>query len=208
MLTRLHISLLLAIAVAVWVVVLMIRGIPVTPDLLIPYGVAVSALTALCLGFNLWCWRFVVFKGWLVHRPWIQGTWKVTLQSSWVDPTTGQQIGPIEGFMVVRQSFSTLSLRLLTAESSSTTVSSAILKDADGVYRVVATYRNEPSAELRGVRSEIHYGALQLDVHGDIPDSLTGHYWTDRKTTGTLKLTDRKLVLANGFAHASSLFGT
>ncbi|TXI11720.1 MAG: hypothetical protein E6Q76_02070 [Rhizobium sp.] len=206
MITRLHISLLLGAAIVIWAVTLTVRGVPVTADLLIPYGIAVSALTLLCVGFNHWCWRFVLFKGWLVQRPWLQGTWRVALQSSWVDPQTGEGTPSIEGYMTIRQTFSLLTVRLFTQESSSASISAWILRSEDSLFRLVATYQNEPSAALRGVRSEIHYGTLLLHVHEEPPKSLTGHYWTDRKTNGTLELTDRKDRLASSFTDARALY--
>lgn len=206
MLTRLHITLILGIAVVAWVASLFIRGTPVTVDHLVPFGIAVSAVTVLCTTFDKWCWRYGVFKGWLVTRPWLQGTWRVTFLSSWVDPATGQQIGPIEGFMTIRQTFSALHMRLYTAESSSTSVTASILKSEDCLYRVAAVYQNEPAANLRGVRSEIHYGSLLLHVHADPPLSMTGHYWTDRATRGTLEFRDRNTKLVSNFADAADLF--
>jgi hypothetical protein len=207
MLTRLHITLLLAAAAAVWTIALIVRGVPVTAELLIPFGIAVSALTLLCVGFNKWCWRYFVFKGWLVQRPWLQGTWRVVLQSSWIDPETNQPIPPINGYIVIHQTFSALILRLYTPESGSASVAASILASEDCLFRVVTTYQNEPSAALRGVRSEIHYGAMLLNVHDDPPQSLSGHYWTDRKTTGTIELSDRKTKLVSSFKDAQALFG-
>lgn len=206
MLTRLHITLILGLAVIAWAVALIARGVPVTPELLVPFGIAVSAVTLLCTTFNNWCWRYGLFKGWLVQRPWLQGTWRVTLQSSWIDPATDQPIPPIEGYMTIRQTFSALHMRLYTKESSSTSVTASILRSEDCLFRVAASYQNEPSAELRGTRSEIHYGSLLLHVHADPPVSMTGHYWTDRKTGGTLNLEDRKTRLVSNFADASAMF--
>lgn len=206
MLTRLHITIILGLAVAAWTVTLIVRGIPVTPELLVPFGIAVSAVTLLCTGFNKWCWRYGVFKGWLVVRPWLQGTWKVTLQSNWINPETQAPIGPIEGYMTFRQTFSDLHMRLYTAESSSKSVTASILRSDDCLFRVAAVYQNEPSAALRGVRSEIHYGSLLLHVHADPPISMDGQYWTDRKTGGTIELKDRKTRLISNFADAVALY--
>ncbi len=206
MLTRLHITILLAAAAVIWAVTLTVRDVPITADLLIPYGVAVSALTLLCVGFDRWFWRFGVFKGWLVQRPSLQGTWQVSLQSSWIDPGTNQQIGPIACFMVIRQTFSTLTVRLYTKESASKSVSAAVLPSEDGLFRLAAAYQSEPMPELRGVRSEIHYGAFILDVHVNPPVSLTGHYWTDRKTNGTVELANRQDRLISSYAEGESIF--
>lgn len=206
MLSRIQITFSLALAVAIWTLVLIVHDIPVTRALLIPFGVTVSVLTLLAIGFDLRGWRFWCFKGWLVKRPWLQGTWKVELQSSWIDPQTNQQIGPISCFMTIKQTFSSLTLRLHTMESSSVSLSSSILMSEDGVFRVAATYQNDPNNGLRGVRSEIHYGALTLTVHDDPVSSLSGNYWTDRKTTGTLKLTSRHNQLASNYSAAQELF--
>lgn len=208
MLTRLHITLLLGTAVVVWAVTLLLRGVAVTADLFIPFGIAVTALTLLCVGFNRWCWRFGLFKGWLVQRPWLQGIWSVTLQSKWIDPKTNQQIGPIECFMVIHQTYSTLSLRLFTPESSSKSVSAAILCSEDGLFQIASTYLNEPNSELRGQRSEIHYGALLLNIHGDPASTASGHYWTDRMSSGTLTLKRQSKNLASGYEEAAALTGS
>ena len=63
-----------------------------------------------------------------MKRPVIDGTWKVQLRSNWKDPiAAGATVAPIEGYMVVRQTFSTLSMRLLTAESHSELVGTEIV---------------------------------------------------------------------------------
>jgi hypothetical protein len=174
--------------------------------MMVPFGVAVSALTLLTLGFDKWAWKYGCFKGWLVKRPRREGTWKVVLQSKWIDPATGNQIAPIACYMVIRQTYSSLTLRLFTPESSSVSISASVLTTEDCVYRVAATYQNDPKIELRNVRSEIHYGALILNVNDDPVTSLNGHYWTDRSTSGTLALSERKPTLASSFESAGALF--
>ena len=65
--------------------------------------------------------------------------------------------------MVVRQTFSTLSMRLMTEESSSELVGTEIICSADGLYCISGVYRNEPRFQVRD-RSEMHYGAVWLKV--------------------------------------------
>lgn len=208
MLSRLHITLLLSFTVIVWAVTLFVRGVPITFDHLIPFGIAVSALTMMSIGFNRWCWRYSCFKGWLVQRPWLEGTWAVELQSDWIDPKTKKTIAPIAGFMTIRQTFSSLTVRLYTAESSSVSISATIVAAEDCQFELVATYQNDPRSDLRGVRSEIHYGTLFLALNDDPVQSMTGHYWTDRNTTGTLKITDRRGKLAASYAGAQDIFAS
>ena len=64
--------------------------------------------------------------------------------SDWIDPATGLAIGPIKGFMVVRQTLSTLSVRQLTAESSSALVGTELVCAPDGMFCISGVYLNEP----------------------------------------------------------------
>ncbi len=98
---------------------------------------------------------------------------------------------PVQCIMTIRQTYSRFSARLFTKESSSYLVAHKIEPQNDGVFQLFGTYQNTPDITLRGERSEIHYGALVLEVRGDPPKSLVGHYWTDRGTKGSLELTDR-----------------
>lgn len=207
MLTRTQITVIVGLTAVLWAAVLVTRGIPFTADQFLAFGATVTGLTLLTGWFNTRCWRFGIFKGWLVQRPWVQGTWHVTLESSWIDPATNQPIPPIPGFMVFRQTFSSLSARFYTKESSSESLAATILQAHDCVFQLSATYRNEPTPQLRGVRSEIHFGAFTFDLHGDPPERLSGKYWTDRKTNGTMKLEDRKDSLITSFEEGLRLYG-
>jgi hypothetical protein len=157
--------------------------------------------------FDKWIWKWWIFRGWLVKRPSIQGTWRVHLISDWINPETGQSIALIQGFMVVRQTASALSLRLLTQESRSETVSSGVEVCSDGTFEITCAYRNKPKAEYRH-RSEVHYGSMLLVAEGAAPARLEGDYWTDRKTTGSIVLTERKKGSCMTFDEATKLFGT
>lgn len=179
MLTRTHISTLLVLTVIVWGAALIALGLPISWQHIAPFTLTVTILTTACVAFDRWLWRWPLFTGWLVKQPDIQGTWKVRLASSWIDPATNQQIAPIECLMVVRQTFSSLSARLFTRESSSFLVAHNLVCQSDGVFQLLGLYQNTPQITLRGQRSEMHYGALLLEVRGEPPTSIAGHYWTD-----------------------------
>jgi len=93
--------------------------------------------------------------------------------------------------MVVRQTFSTLSLRLLTEESSSELVGTEIVCSADGLYCVSGVYRNEPRFQVREA-SPIHYGAVWLTIINEPIKKVVGHYWTDRATAGEMEMSNRQ----------------
>jgi len=202
-----HLSTLIAAAVALWAAFLFFGGIAASPKLLGPFSSVTGALGLLLLAFDRWLWRIPLLHPWFVDVPDIRGIWRAEIRSNWIIPDTGRQISPIAGFMVIRQTYSTLSMRLITKESSSKLLAARILCDADGLYTVTGIYSNEPKHSLRE-RSPIHYGSLVLRVSGDPVTILDGHYWTDRKTQGELILSDHKIKYADDFVSATIAFQT
>ena len=210
MLTRLHISSFIGLTVGVWLLALWFQGMPVlSAEFVKPFSLVVGIITLVVTLFNkyLWCWR--IFRGWYVKRPDLRGTWKADLKSSWVNPENGQGIAPIPGYVVIRQSLTSLSFRLMTKESRSVLVAYSIdRQEDDDLYKLVGVYRNEPKIELQGVRSEIHHGSFALDIHGSPVYELQGHYWTDRGTKGGMRLFGRDKKLYDTFEQAEALYGT
>ena len=204
MLSRLHLSAILVLAAALWGGLLVVEGVSVNGAWLRPFSTVVGVLLLLLAAFDLWAWRLRVLNGWFVPRPDLRGTWRVELQSDWKNPATDSGVGPIVAFLVVRQTFSTLSVRMLTAESASELVAAEINKASDGTYRLAAVYRNEPNLSVRD-RSPIHYGAIVLDVQGDPVKGLAGYYWTDRNSRGELRTLARHVSTAGSFQEAQGL---
>jgi SMODS-associating 2TM, beta-strand rich effector domain len=205
MLSRLHLSAILLIAAAIWGTMLLVEGVAINGTWFRPFSAVVGILVLLLAAFDLWAWRLRFLQGWFVPRPDIRGTWSVELRSDWKDPTTNAVIAPIAAYLVVRQTFSALSLRMLTPESSSELLAAEISKAADGTYRLAGVYRNEPKLAVRD-RSPIHYGAITLEIQGDPVKDLAGHYWTDRSTRGELRSRGRHTRIASSFDDARSLF--
>lgn len=206
MLNRSHISALVALTAAVWMVALFVRGTPLTTDLLLPFGAAVSTLVTATLLFDKYAWRWPWLQAFLSKRPDLQGTWRARLVSNFVVPESGATIAPIMGYIVIRQTFSTLSVRLYTDKGSSFLVAHAIEMIDGDRFRITAVYQNVPRLDLRGNGSEIHHGTFIIEAQGLRPTVMDGHYWTDRNTRGTLTLTDRICTLASDLASAAQLF--
>ena len=146
---------------------------------------------------------------WFFHRPDLRGTWCVEVQSDWVNPDTREPTPLIVCYMGVTQTLSTLQMHLMTPESESWFIADRIRASPNGRgYQIVGVYTNKPQMNLRGVRSEIHQGALILDSHGPDarPETLTGEYWTDRKTTGRMTFTRRIPTVFTGFDAAELAF--
>ena len=83
------------------------------------FSSAAFTCTLLFAAWDLWIWRI----------PWIQlipgvprnvrGTWKGILTSLWINPETGTNPSPKPAYLVVHQTASALTVKLLTDESKS-----------------------------------------------------------------------------------------
>lgn len=206
MISRLHLTPIVFLVGAAWLVLLVIDGVAVELRWLGHLTTVVPVLLVFLGAFDNWLWKAPWLNGWFTNRPVLCGTWEVSLQTEWVDPKTGTTPGPITCYMAVRQTFSSLSMRLMTPESASWLIAHNIVRSNDGMFQVAGVYMNKPNLPLRGERSEIHYGAILLDVQGQPPTALEGHYWTDRHTRGTMRFTRRKAKSFATYEEARSAF--
>lgn len=178
------VSTLVFLGALAWLVLLMWGGQVVSESFFTPFSKVVSFLLVILAGFDRWAWKWRILPRSLVKRPDISGTWSVTLRSSWVDPNTGNVIDEIRAYLVVKQTFTSIDLRLLTTESTSRQLAAQLVRLDDDEFSLAAVYRNEPKLVIRH-RSAIHFGALVLPIPNPVPDTLVGEYWTDRRPTPT-----------------------
>ncbi|MDE2981540.1 MAG: hypothetical protein OXU74_10135 [Gemmatimonadota bacterium] len=208
--TRLHVTAFLGAATAIWGVSLWVNGIELSWALFAPFSLVVGALVGAWAAFERSVWRWRWLHGWFVKRPDLSGTWKVVLQSSYIRPGETEPVPPIICYMAVTQSLTMLQMKLMTPESSSVFIADRVRPSPAGDgYQVIGVYTNEPSIHLRDARiSEMHQGALLLETHGAAhrPDALTGKYWTDRKTVGSMTLGHRVKARYSRFADADRAF--
>lgn len=186
---------------AVWVAILFFSGIEfrINWEALKKLPEAIGIYSILLLAFTTWAWRLRFLQGWLVPYPDLEGTWEGTLESTWVDPTTGLRKPAIPIVLVIKQSFSSISCTMHTQESTSFSNAAQISTDDEsGIVRLSYNYTNRPKATVRD-RSEIHDGAAILRIVTEPQRALEGEYWTSRKTTGDMRLTFKSRKLASGF---------
>jgi len=207
MMTRLHLSVILAAAALIWGALLVLEGVAIPAHWIRPLSSVTGIMVLLLICFDVFLWKLPFLQGWFVKRPLIFGTWRVVIRSNWNDPSTGRAVKPIEGYMVIRQTFSSLSLRLYTKESCSELLGVEINGARDGMFRLVGVYRNEPLLSARE-RSSIHHGALLLQVIGFPSTALKGSYWTDRNTAGEIELSARHKETFDDFESARAAFAT
>lgn len=187
-------------ATIVWIAALTLMGVGVPDGIWKPFGVVSLFVSGVLFIYERWAWSWVPVR--ISSTPDLRGTWRATLDSTWVDPKTSQKIAPIEAYFTIVQTATSLTLCMLTKESRSWTLV-AKLEQVDGTNQVVGVYRSDPGALVRG-RSPIHYGGLRLHVGGP-PTSLHGEYWTERGTKGEITLEFSKRTLAHDFATAQAL---
>ena len=159
---RLHISVFLGLAALVWWLVLGVQGTRVSSAYWAPFGTGVSFLVVLGAAFEFLLWRWFCLHGWFVKRPDLRGTWRVELQSDWIDPTTNRGVPLVVCYMGVVQTLSTLQMHLMTPESESWFIAESISESPSAVgYQIAGVYTNRPQTHLRGDRSEMHLGACR-----------------------------------------------
>ncbi len=204
--SRLQISVFLGIATVAWAAVLLIQGRQLSLSDLAPFSTVVGVLAVGALLMEKVLWRQPWLHGWFVQRPDLRGTWKVELQSDWINPETGTGIGPITCYMGVEQTLSTLQMHLMTPDSESWMVASSVrASPSETGFQIVGVYTNKPHVHLRSATSAMHLGALIIDTHGSSalrPETLTGEYWTDRKTIGRMKFSNRSETVYTHFTQA------
>ena len=180
-------------------------GIELTWDHAKPYYLTLAAVTSCLWLFDRYIWRI-----WPIHkfvqRPDLNGTWRVSLQSSYRAPSSEEPVPAVKGFAVIRQTFRSISIRLMTEQAESFLVASSFDIQSDGTTFVYGAYQSDPSIHLRSGISEIHYGSFRYKVIGRPPNQLIGHYWTDRNTNGSILFADRKEVFLDSFIEATASF--
>ncbi|GAB3174062.1 hypothetical protein GCM10027059_45790 [Myceligenerans halotolerans] len=134
----------------------------------------------------------------------VRGTWQGKVISLWVNPETGRTPPPIEAYLVVRQTSTTVNVSMMTAESRSTS-SPARVSATDGSVILDYLYMNRPRASVQN-RSPMHHGSVILDVSGTPAHRLSGRYWTERDSKGELYFENRSAKIADDFEDARALF--
>jgi hypothetical protein len=172
---------------AAWSLVLFIAGVQLphvwakvlgTLPLLVVVGFA---------AFDNWVWQAEPVRR-LTHRPQLNGTWVGSL-TSLHDDDDGHEVAhdPIPIALVIHQSFLAISVLLISEESQSRSISSVLQVSPPNTFTLYYHYDNLPGLLVRD-RSARHAGSARLEVSGVSPESLTGEYWTDRRSRGTFSL--------------------
>jgi len=195
---------LLAVAAVVWGVLLLKAGVHLEQRLFEPIPTVAGVVLVVAGVFDRYLWRWRVWRPWLVQRPDVRGTWRSTLtQTHGADGAVAAE--PRTVYFAIRQTFSTLTVRLISDESASQSLSASIARSEDGLYRILVVYNNQPRLAVRD-SSPVHLGAMALDVHEVAPATLSGQYWTDRRSMGEVRLGARVHALHTDLERARAAF--
>jgi hypothetical protein len=138
--------------------------------------------------FTKFAWKWKIFKGWLVPFPNLNGSWSGVINSSWVNPETGEGTPPIPVLLVIHQSFFNISCKMLTSEMDSYSVSESFqISSERQIKQLMYIYTSKPRISLDN-RSLPHDGAIVFDIVEEPSRKLKGRYWTERKKTGEINL--------------------
>lgn len=177
------IQVLLIIVLWIFSMILFASGLTIGWDSVRVIPEVVTGYTFVVFAFTKWAWRWNVFAGWLVPLPDLEGTWRGSIAHSAVDSTNTESL---QAILVIRQTFSTISCVVYTAEAESHSGAAALESvEENGVTRLSYIYLNRPRVAVRH-RSEMHDGAALMTYSTAPHKTLSGEYWTSRRTMGEL----------------------
>jgi hypothetical protein len=183
MATRIQQQLIIGIVAAVWLVLALLTGQPLSPTPLKLYSAAGSVVALTLLVYDRYIWRWSVIRR-FTGRPLLAGTWRGVVKSSYVH-ADGRRAGDIRTVIRVTQTASSVTVTLFSAESTSTSQQASLTCLPDGRWSLWWTYENTPRPSVRD-RSDRHIGSAVVELGGSHGEVLVGEYFTDRMTRGEL----------------------
>ena len=204
MIQRLQLTTLIGITAIIWGFFLLAAGYPLTKDLFDPFSKVVGFLVIVLFIFDRWLWKLPIVHAIFVPFSDVSGTWKGQIISSWIDEKTGKPIDPIDAFLVIYQTYSSINIQMITKDSKSDLLSGNIIQNSSGPEKIAGIYNNTPNLLVRE-KSPIHFGGLLLEIQTGEKTILNGEYWTDRGTKGTLHFDKRMKKTCDNFDNAVSL---
>ena len=197
----------IAVTAITWVVAAKIFGLPDTFwEAILPFFTAVTVTGIFLVIYDRYLWHFYAVRQWVAQRPDLQGVWKVTIRPVKLDEHSEQAPDAIIGYAQFDQTASSLSMRLYTEDSRSTTIAYAIRKIEQNQFRLVIVYQNRPKVKERAREGTIHDGTAIYEFGGYSPERLAGEYWTEKPTRGEIELSDRRTDKIDSYEAGSRVY--
>lgn len=150
---------------------------------------AVSVTLACRYVFLKWAWKWFPLLEKLHKVPNIEGKWTGKFVSTWrATPESPYATGPID-VTITQPDLYSLKVAQRSGESTSHSYGESFEILPDGTIMVNFSYKNDPHATVRD-RSQISYGTARYELNVKAGEkTLSGNYFTDRKSTGSISLT-------------------
>jgi hypothetical protein len=204
MLSELRVWSLVAITGVIWLTLVVAGVVTGNTDAFSTVADALPLLLLASYAFERRGWRARWFHPRWVSTPVVIGTWRGELHSFWED-TAGQAPPAKVVYLTIRQTLTSVSVRLLSDESTSEQVAGGITTAESGYPAIAYSYRNKPGIGLRHATSNIHYGGALIEIVGDPATGLDGDYWTERKSKGKLTFREHASQIAQTYEEATKL---
>jgi SMODS-associating 2TM, beta-strand rich effector domain len=184
------------------------------PTTLMDYLRVISAApTAIAIAFGAFEWGLWRFLPAFVIAPKkdLNGTWKVQAENESLD---GKHKDQFQGYMFVRQSYLTLSMRLETPTTTSELEVDEFVRKKGGTIQLWAIYDCSARGDKSQESIKRHYGAMILDCN---PTELNGRFWVNQVLkneqghefiTGTLKLSERRDTVFHSYEEADAAYAS
>lgn len=138
-------------------------------------GEAIAVSSILMKAFDLWVWKWPIVRR-IIKTPVLYKEYKGKIISSYDDNKE------YKGTLSIKQTYTSISIRFKTKESSSYSITAAIVENND-VNQLIYTYQNDPKANIQK-RSPIHHGTAILEI--DNVERIEGNYFTERGHSGSM----------------------
>jgi len=176
--------LIIGVSAGLWLLIAFVLHVDIDDEWVKTLGGVAAVVVAGLLVFDRWAWRWLPLT--LPGHPKLHGTWRGVLEFEELEqgkPTGGTLRK--ECFLVIRQTYSTISVNMLFDVSTSESRSAAICEQK-GVLRLWFSYWSA-AGTLHRDGNEPHRGGAEVVISREPTLSLRGDYWTERRTRGRIE---------------------
>lgn len=187
---KIYYRVLIIIGILIFLVMFYLRGGTLDSSVLgAIFSAAGITLLVDLLIFKIVIWKAVpdwFYKLKIVNAPFLGGEWEGTFESDYISPKTNQKVKPFTATVHITHNFDSIRVRMTSKKSYSTSYTAEITKDAAEQKYLNYLYSND--ADKNRDFNPKHDGAARLRILIKEEIELEGHYWTGRKTLGSMTL--------------------
>jgi hypothetical protein len=187
LLEKTQVRIAIGVAAFVWFLIALLTGESLQAVALRTVSLAGTAVTIVFLLYDRFMWKWKLVRR-FTKKPDVSGTWRGKLVSDYVRED-GTNVPPIRVVIRFKQTNSQIVVTMFTNESQSISEQAQLIKGEDDRWRFSWVYRNTPRQRVQE-RSGSHRGSCDLHLSGRHGEVLSGQYFTERKTTGEIQLTE------------------